>query len=101
MFTVNKGINRVHELIDIVQWGAPKRPFARRLRKLELQKPPGDLTVSHRLLAVSSVIRNHCFGADGATGRLVYDRNNGANELTPPRLSDHDCDDDDVADQWS
>lgn len=63
VFTV-KGINRVHELIDAVHWGAAGA-FARHLRKLELQKLPGDLTVSHRLLAVSSVIRNHCFGADG------------------------------------
>jgi len=71
VFTVNKGINRVHELIEVVQWEVSGRPFARCFRKLELQKPLGDLTVSHRLLAVSSVIRNHCFGADGDQSTCV------------------------------
>lgn len=68
-FTV-KGINRVHELIDVIQWREPGHPFARRLCT-QAWITKADLTVSHRLLAVSSVIWNHCFGADGDLCMIV------------------------------
>ena len=85
VFTINKGINWVHELIDVVQWRA-----LRRLRKLELQKPHGKFTVS----PLGSVLGN-LKPLFYRRRRSVYDRNNGANELTPPRFPDNV----DVADQ--
>ena len=89
VFTINKGINWVHELIDVVQWKAVRRPLARRLRKFELQKPHSKSTVS----PLGSVLGN--LKPLFWRRRPMYDRNNGANELTPPHFPDNV----DVADQ--
>jgi len=69
VFIFNKGINCVHELIDVVQWRASRRLLARRLRKFDYKSRMVSLW--YHLLAVSSVIWNHCFSANGDRCMIV------------------------------